>query len=110
MRIANITIDCLDARELANWYVDLLAGKVTQDFGEYLFVEAAGLSLGFQQETEVQPGKNRLHIDFESSDYDADVQRCLDRGATKIAENEVPGLVWTTFADPAGNLFDVSRG
>jgi hypothetical protein len=52
MKIANITIDCTDAKAMANWYVD----------------------------------KNAKHLgDF-----------------------EVPGIKWATFADPEGNLFDVS--
>lgn len=110
MKIANITIDSLKAVELANWYVELLDGKITENFeNEFVFIEAAGLGLGFQQEEEVQPGKNRVHIDFGSEDLVADSQRCIAKGAKHVGDFEVPGMKWVTFEDPEGNVFDICQ-
>lgn len=53
-------------------------------------------------------GKNRLHLDLRGDDRDAEVERMLGLGATKIdiGQGEVS---WVVLADPEGNEFCILR-
>jgi predicted enzyme related to lactoylglutathione lyase len=51
-----------------------------------------------------------MHIDLIASDYEAELDRLLGPGATKINEMTPGGARWTTLADPEGNEFDVIAG
>jgi hypothetical protein len=55
---------------------------------------------------EAKTSKNRLHLDFRPDDHDAEVQRLLDLGATRVdvGQGDQP---WTVLADPEGNEFCV---
>ena len=55
--------------------------------------------------------KNRLHLDWDSLDREADVQRLIELGATRLADHtdEEMGFEWTTLADPEGNEFCILR-
>jgi Glyoxalase-like domain len=45
----------------------------------------------------------RIHLDIETDDVDAEVQRLTRLGAVKVAD----GRTWVVMRDPAGLLFDV---
>jgi hypothetical protein len=50
--------------------------------------------------------KNRLHIDLaphSSQDRDAEIQRLLDLGATRVDVGQGEDSSWTVLADPEGN-------
>ena len=54
--------------------------------------------------------KNRMHFDVITTDFDAETDRLIGLGATKL--NEVNGATahWVTLADPEGNEFDLIAG
>ena len=54
--------------------------------------------------------KNRMHFDVITTDFDAETDRLIGLGATKL--NEVNGATahWVTLADPEGNEFDLIDG
>jgi hypothetical protein len=70
-----------------------------------------GQGLVFVPVPEGKTVKNRLHIDLAphtSQDRDAEIQRLLDLGATRIDVGQDPEQVtWTVLADPEGNEFCV---
>ncbi|WP_243858603.1 VOC family protein [Mycobacterium sp. DL440] len=76
---------------------------------EFVVVEVPGGGwLGFQHVDAPSPGKNRAHVDFRSSDRDADVARLLATGASEVEKHQVtPEFGWIVLADPAGNVFCV---
>jgi hypothetical protein len=53
-------------------------------------------------------GKNRLHLDLRGDDRDAEVERLLALGATRvdIGQGEVS---WVVLGDPEGNEFCILR-
>src|SRR5688500_7922411 len=59
---------------------------------------------------EPKSAKNRVHVDLEAADRDAEVDRLLALGATKLGDFDEAGYRWTTLADPEGNEFDVVAG
>ena len=51
-----------------------------------------------------------MHFDVITTDFDAETDRLIGLGATKL--NEVNGAAahWVTLADPEGNKFDLIDG
>jgi predicted enzyme related to lactoylglutathione lyase len=56
------------------------------------------------------PGKNSVHLDLHAPDVPAEVARAVGLGAKHVADFAEYGAVWTTLADPEGNLFDIGDG
>jgi hypothetical protein len=67
-------------------------------------------SLVFHRVTEGKTVKNRLHLDLVATDWEAEIGRLADLGATRIRDVETNGAHWTTLADPESNEFDLVRG
>ena len=70
--------------------------------------EAIGFDILFQKVPEPKTVKNRAHIDFDAADVEAEVERLIELGGTKIAEHSLGSLRWTVVADPEGNEFCVT--
>jgi predicted enzyme related to lactoylglutathione lyase len=53
--------------------------------------------------------KNRLHLDLRTADLDAEVDRVVSLGATRLTTEPVTedGWRWHVLADPDGNEFCV---
>jgi hypothetical protein len=51
--------------------------------------------------------KNRLHIDLDPDDQDAEVHRLIALGARRVDVGQPPDVPWEVLADPEGNEFCV---
>jgi predicted enzyme related to lactoylglutathione lyase len=70
--------------------------------------EAVGFDILFQKVPEPKAGKNRAHIDFDAADMEAEVDRLVGLGGSKVAEHSLGSFRWTIVADPEGNEFCVT--
>ena len=70
--------------------------------------EAIGFDILFQKVPEPKVAKNRAHIDFDAADMEAEVERLVGLGGTKVAEHNLGAFRWTIVADPEGNEFCVT--
>lgn len=76
--------------------------------GEYEVVispqDGKGNDILFGRSTDEKRAKNRIHFDLNPTDQDAEVERVLALGATRvdIGQGETP---WVVLADPEGNEF-----
>ena len=107
-----VTIDCAEPRDLAEFWTKALGFEVVQDFEGYYMVLRSpsggeATAIGLQKVPEPKAGKNRVHLDFSTSDRAGEVARLVALGATQVEEQSVPGLDWTVLCDPAGNEFCV---
>ncbi len=70
----------------------------------------AGPRLLFQQVTEPKTVKDRIHLDLQFGDdgREAEVERLLGMGATRLWDGRQGPHQWVTMADPEGNEFCVS--
>ncbi|MER7698653.1 MULTISPECIES: VOC family protein [unclassified Streptomyces] len=100
-----ITIDCADPQALAAWWAEALGVEGAQDYDAFVVLPATPLVLGFQRVPEPKAAKNRVHVDFSSSDRPADVERLAKLGATVVGEQSMQGMTWTVLKDPEGNEF-----
>lgn len=112
LTVGMVTVDTTDARALAMWWAEQVGGRlVDESDGWFLTVVPPegqqGITLGFQKVDDPTPGKNRMHLDLQTTDRAAQVERLVSHGARLVAEHTIPGYRWSVLADPAGNLFDV---
>ena len=113
---AHIVFDCTDAARLATFWSALLERPV--DPGANAFFATVGSggdeplrpAYMFLQVPEERAGKNRLHVDLIGSDLAHQVERAVGLGARHVGDFDEYGTVWTTLADPEGNLFDIAAG
>ena len=62
----------------------------------------ASVSLAVQQVDQPAEGRNRLHLDFGTTDADATARRIIALGGSELEQHEIQGFRWTVFADPEG--------
>lgn len=85
------------------WAAALLTGSRTvEEFPEFTALPDAAARpwVGLQ---EIGSGTARYHLDIETDDVDAEVERLTRLGAVKVAD----GRTWVVLRDPSGLLFDV---
>ena len=112
LTLGMVTIDTTDARSLAGWWAAQTGAEVSHDFDGWFVVLTGGtlpLRLAFQKVDDPTPGKNRVHLDLNAPDLDAEVERLVGAGATMVGERGDESFRWVTLKDPAGNEFCVAQ-
>ena len=111
--IRAVGYDTADAVAFSRFWSEVLRRPVP----EGATVEFAAVDVGdgapflsFHQVPEGKTVKNRMHPDLTSTEFDADVDRLLGLGATRVNEVRKGSAHWITFADPEGNEFDLIAG
>ncbi|MFX0538414.1 VOC family protein [Ornithinimicrobium sp. Y1847] len=125
-----IVVDCRDPQAQARWWAEALDWAVVYDTPDeavavprYAATEEdqpvtdldtwlrRGQGLVFVPVPEGKEVKNRLHIDLAphtSQDRDAEIERLVDLGATRVnVGQDEADVTWTVLADPEGNEFCV---
>jgi hypothetical protein len=118
LEIATLTIDSKDPDTLADWWAKALDFEVTyrspqeETEDREVAIEArggGGTELLFVQVPDEKTVKNRYHLDLRPDDRDAEVERLIGMGATKVDVGQGPEVTWVVLADPQGNEFCVLR-
>ena len=117
LRMQCVCIDAEDPRPVAAFWEGALGWRRTfEDDDEIALEPPAGSPLeGVVPDLlvirvpEPKTAKNRLHIDLNPDDQDAEVERLLALGATRIDIGQGPEVTWVVLADPEGNEFCVLR-
>jgi predicted enzyme related to lactoylglutathione lyase len=107
-----LVLDCADPEALARFWEQALGLQRLGAAGAYvLLVSPSGALPKFllQRVGEPKLSKNRMHLDIETLDLDAEVERLEEIGARRVdlqarAEH---GSRWVVLADPEGNEFCV---
>lgn len=111
VRFYQLVIDSRDPAALARWWAGVLEQEILYETAAEVIVGRAAdqyPGLAFIAVDEARPGKNRLHLDLDPDDYEAEVARVTSLGATPadIGQGDVP---WTVLRDPEGNEFCILR-
>lgn len=107
LRLSQICVDAHDPERLGAWWAGVLGWPHhTDSDGDVVLVPPSGtgpewLFLAVPDDKVV---KNRLHLDFTPDDQQAEVDRVLALGASRmdIGQGEQS---WVVLADPEGNEF-----
>jgi predicted enzyme related to lactoylglutathione lyase len=104
----NITTDCEDPSALAGFWSTVLDIEIDDGANEFLAVLSGQPNWLFLKVPEPKTAKNRVHVDLECADLDAERTRLEGLGATFVHEKNEYGIHWMTFQDPEGNEFCVA--
>jgi predicted enzyme related to lactoylglutathione lyase len=109
--LAQVVFDCNDAAALAGFWSEVLGRPVDADAsGFFASIGRGGDGPGFFfiKVPEPRTGKNRVHVDLATPDYETEVDRVIGLGAKRVGDFDEYGTRWTTLADPEGNVFDIA--
>jgi hypothetical protein len=106
-----VVVDALDPVALGRWWSDALRWIIVNDDPVEFEIRPAVDQLPgviFEPVDELKRGKNRLHLDLRPDDQDAEVERLLALGASRVDIGQ-GDVSWVVMADPEGNEFCVLR-
>jgi predicted enzyme related to lactoylglutathione lyase len=107
-KLNELVVDCADPPRLVRFWAGLLGGDPFDRDPDWSYVDPpdGGLRLAFQQVPEGKQAKNRLHLDIEVEDIDAERARLTGEGATALAELQTTSHGrFQVMLDPEGNEF-----
>ena len=102
-------VDARDPGELGRWWQQALDWVVVNDEPEEFEIRPSADRLPgllFVPVPEPKHAKNRLHLDFRPDDRDAEVERLVALGASRVDVGQGEES-WVVLADPEGNEFCV---
>ncbi|MCG8353313.1 MAG: VOC family protein [Chloroflexales bacterium] len=106
--VTTLVIDCEDIEACIHFWTNALGVEVEgrDDVYAYLGTAVGSLRLFLQQVPEGKSAKSRMHIDFETDNIEAEVERLERFGGRRVQHVER----WWIMADPCGNEFCVVNG
>ena len=107
VQTVQVAIDGVDRTRLMPFWQAVLGYKAAGD-EDLEDPHGSGPSLWFQQVDDLQPGRNRFHLDVSVPDDqgEARVAAALAAGGRVVSDENAPQ--WWTLADPDGNEADVA--
>jgi catechol-2,3-dioxygenase len=108
--VYGLSFDAADAEKVARFWAETLGREIAPGASTEsasLVLDGTTPRLSFHQVPESKSVKNRLHLDLVSSTFEAESERLITLGATRIRDIVKGSARWTTFADPEGNEFDL---
>jgi predicted enzyme related to lactoylglutathione lyase len=112
VRFYEVVIDCADPQALARFWAEVTGYTIDRDFDDWAAVvgeDERAIRIGFQKVPEGKVVKNRVHIDLEATDEEAEARRIEALGATRRWVSTDPDDPFVVLADPEGNEFCVVR-
>jgi hypothetical protein len=124
LNLAAVSVDCDDARLVAEFWAAALGRRVdpgaSPEFAsigmpEHRDVAGWRLPLGdgptwlFAKVPESKTAKNRMHFDLAATDPAAEVARLIDLGAVHVSDVEEWGYRWSVLHGPEGNEFCIAQ-
>ncbi len=115
-KLWSITLDCADAKKLAEFWRAALDGKIAYESDNFSGVETPdGMWIGAYRIDGYEPPAwpdgsppKQFHLDFTVDDLDVAEARALELGATKAEHQPEPDR-WRVLLDPAGHPFCVTN-
>jgi hypothetical protein len=111
LRLVGVSLDCADPAELAEFYLQLLGGRVSWSRENSVGVQVPGLLLIPQRVEDYRapdwPGTSIVHLDLTAGkQLDEPVKRAIALGARPA--HPQPDTRWTVLLDPAGHPFCIT--
>jgi predicted enzyme related to lactoylglutathione lyase len=107
--ILNVTFDCKDPKRLSAFWSVVTGYPVVFERDDFVALQAPDKrgvrGILFFQVPEPKVVKNRMHVDLAAKDPEAEIERLVTLGATKVEYKEGNGTSWTVMLDPEGNEF-----
>lgn len=113
LRLGTVVINCNDLDRMAEFWSAVLGyrpGTLMED-GHFVVLRdpEKKISVSLQKVRGGEIGRNQMHLDLYASDEEAEADRIVALGATRIRKNEDPDDTYVVLEDPEGNQFCVCR-
>jgi len=110
-----LVLDCHDPQRLAGFWSEALGYVNLGEAGTYVLLmdtDEQGPKLLLQGVPEAKEVKNRMHLDIDVVDIEAEASRLEALGARRVESEPMHehGTNWILMADPEGNEFCVCDG
>ena len=114
----HVVIDAHDLPRLARFWTAALGWKVLLERDREIVIrtdEDAPVGICFMPVTDEKRVKNRIHLDLNpggdatSEEREAEIERLISLGATRVDIGQTGDESWTVLADPEGNELCVLR-
>ena len=107
-----LVLDCADPEQQAQFWSEALGYINVGSAGSYVALyprQGSGPKLLLQRVTEPKTSKNRMHLDIETADIEAEAIRLVGLGAQRLEDGTCSehGSTWMLMMDPEGNEFCV---
>ena len=109
-----MTVDAHDMGLLARFWSEAIGWPIAYESDEEWCLEAPGIEdrsaaeISFARVPDEKVVKNRLHFDLRPLEQEAEVERLIGLGATRVDVGQ-GDVTWVVMADPEGNEFCVLR-
>ena len=115
IRIQCVVVDAADCECLARFWSEALRWRITYQSPDEWAIEppegSAEVDVApdilFVKVPDSKTVKNRLHFDLRPLDQDAQVDRLIELGASRVDIGQPEDVTWVVMADPEGNEFCV---
>jgi Glyoxalase-like domain len=102
-----VVFDADDPQKVGRFWAAALERELDEgDPGEWATLPG-NPRLDFMKVPENKATKNRVHIDWHAPDREAEVERLIGLGASRLWDVKNENFEWTTLADVEGNEFCV---
>ena len=110
-----LVLDCENPAQLADFWSAALGYTNVGAAGSYVMLvdpDGERPKLLLQRVPEPKAAKNRMHLDIDTPDIEAEATRLQALGATRVEPHPLHefGTTWIQMADPEGNEFCVCDG
>ncbi len=110
-----LVLDCADPARLAEFWAAALDYVNVGSAGAYVALyprDGNGPKLLLQQVDEAKKVKNRMHLDIDAADVEAEADRLTGLGARRTTADicREHGSTWIVMSDPEGNEFCICDG
>ncbi len=114
LRLHHVVVDAHDLPALARFWAQVLGWRILSEREQEVVIgpdETAPVGMCFMPVSDVKTVKNRVHLDLTTStdDREAEIERLLALGASRVDIGQMGTESWTVLADPEGNEFCVVR-
>lgn len=107
-----VVIDAQDPARLARWWAQVLGYQIVYEGASEVGIARDGHTypgIAFVAATQAKDGRNRIHLDLNPDDRDAEVERLVNMGARLVHDGRHDGASWIVLSDPEGNEFCILR-
>ncbi len=108
-----IVLDAVDVDVVSSFWVEALHYRRVDRLEQYVVLVPLegndGLMFLVQGVPDGKVTKNRMHLDLHVADPQAEAERLVALGASRLGEGSVGKIRWICMADPEGNEFDIGR-
>src|SRR5690348_66907 len=97
LRVASVTMDCVDIQRMTEFWCAALGYEVDKDFGQFVFLhhpDGNRPRFGLQRVPDAKTSKNRVHLDLHAGDREGEVRRLVHLGAREVARHSFGDYPW----------------